>query len=57
MATLAIAVAGAPAFLNNSTMAIPAGIYALLMYFTSAIFGWWNGKSQYISRFVFNCHS
>ena len=42
--TLAIAVASAPAFLNNSTMAIPAGIYALLMYFTSAIFGWWMGN-------------
>ena len=39
--TLAIAVASAPAFLNNSTMAIPAGIYSLLMYFTSAIFAWW----------------
>lgn len=39
--TLAIAVASAPTFLNNSTMAIPAGIYSLLMYFTSAAFGWW----------------
>lgn len=38
--TLAIAIASAPAFLNNSTMAIPAGIYALLMYFTSAAFAW-----------------
>lgn len=38
--TLAIAIASAPAFLNNSTMAIPAGIYALLMYFTGAAFAW-----------------
>ena len=38
--TLAIAVASAPTFLNNSTMAIPAGIYSLLMYLTSAVFGW-----------------
>ncbi|MEM8829211.1 MAG: bile acid:sodium symporter family protein [Cyanobacteria bacterium P01_G01_bin.19] len=38
--TLAIAIASAPTFLNNSTMAIPAGIYSLVMYFTSAIFGW-----------------
>jgi len=36
--TLAIAIASSPTFLNNSTMAIPAGIYSLLMYFTSAIF-------------------
>ena len=38
--TLAIAIASAPAFLNNSTMAIPAGVYSLLMYFTSAAFVW-----------------
>ena len=38
--TLAIAIASTPAFLNNSTMAIPAGIYSLLMYFTSAMFAW-----------------
>lgn len=39
--TLAIAIASSPTFLNNSTMAIPAGIYSLLMYLTSAAFGWW----------------
>ena len=44
--TLAIAVASAPTFLNNSTMAIPAGIYSLLMYFTSAAFGWWLGNRK-----------
>ncbi|MGD1917755.1 MAG: bile acid:sodium symporter family protein [Pleurocapsa sp.] len=39
--TLAIAIASLPTFLNNSTMAIPAGIYSLLMYFTCTVFGWW----------------
>ena len=38
--TLAIAIASAPTFLNNPTMAIPAGIYSLLMYFTGAVFAW-----------------
>lgn len=38
--TLAIAIASAPAFLNNPTMAIPAAIYALIMYPTSAAFAW-----------------
>ena len=40
--TLAIAVASSTIFLNNSTMAIPAGIYSLLIYyFTYTVFGWW----------------
>ena len=30
--TLAIAIASAPTFLNNATMAIPAAIYSLLMF-------------------------
>lgn len=38
--TLAIAIASAPTFLNNPTMAIPAGVYGLLMYFTGAVFAW-----------------
>ena len=42
--TLAIAIASTPAFLNNSTMAIPAGIYSLLMYFTGAAFAWLMGS-------------
>ncbi|MDJ0596782.1 MAG: bile acid:sodium symporter family protein [Pleurocapsa sp. MO_226.B13] len=39
--TLAIAIASAPTFLSNPTMAIPAAIYSLLMYLTCAVFGWW----------------
>lgn len=38
--TLAIAIASSPAFLNNSTIAVPAGIYSLLMYVTCGLFGW-----------------
>lgn len=38
--TLALAVASAPTFLNNPTMAIPAAIYSLLMYLTGAAFAW-----------------
>ncbi|MEO0378441.1 MAG: bile acid:sodium symporter family protein [Cyanobacteria bacterium P01_A01_bin.17] len=36
--TLAIAVASAPAFLNTPSMAIPAAIYSLIMFATSAVF-------------------
>lgn len=36
--TLAIAVASAPTFLNTPSMAIPAGIYSLIMFATSAVF-------------------
>lgn len=36
--TLAIAVASAPTLLNMPTMAIPAAIYSLLMFATSALF-------------------
>ena len=38
--TLAIAVASAPTLLNMPTMAIPAAIYALIMFATSAVFAW-----------------
>ncbi|WP_160107365.1 bile acid:sodium symporter family protein [Pseudomonas izuensis] len=38
---LAIALALSPTLLNNPTMAIPAAIYSVLMFFTAAIFGWW----------------
>jgi BASS family bile acid:Na+ symporter len=36
--TLAITIASSPLLLNNSTMAIPAAIYSLIMYFTAATF-------------------
>ena len=39
--TLAIAIASAPNFLNNSTMAIPAAIYSLIMFFIGGLFAWW----------------
>jgi BASS family bile acid:Na+ symporter len=40
-ATLAIAIASTPTFLNNPSMAIPAAIYALLMFVVSGAFAWW----------------
>ncbi len=42
--TLAIAIASAPTFLNNPTMAIPAAIYALLMFAISGVFAWWSQR-------------
>lgn len=39
--TLAIALAMSPSLLNNSTMAIPAAIYSIIMFITAAAFGWW----------------
>lgn len=45
--TLAIAIASAPTFLNNSTMAIPAAIYSLLMFAVGGVFAWWvQGRSR-----------
>jgi bile acid:Na+ symporter, BASS family len=38
--TLAIAIASSPLLLNDGTMAIPAAIYSLIMFFTAAAFGW-----------------
>lgn len=43
-ATLAIAVASSPQLLNNGTMAIPAAVYGLVMFFTAAAFGWISNK-------------
>ncbi|MEL6224965.1 MAG: bile acid:sodium symporter family protein, partial [Cyanobacteria bacterium J06627_8] len=39
--TLAIAIASSPTLLNTPTMAIPAAIYALLMFAVSGAFAWW----------------
>jgi len=44
--TLAIALALSPTLLNNSTMAIPAAIYSLIMFFTAAGFGWWVSRGH-----------
>lgn len=38
--TLAIAVASSPLLLNDTTMAIPAAVYSLIMFFTAGVFGW-----------------
>ena len=38
--TLAITIASTPTLLNMPTMAIPAAIYSLIMFATSALFGW-----------------
>ena len=42
--TLAIAIALSPLMLNNSTMAVPAAVYGVLMFFTAAAFGWWANR-------------
>ena len=44
--TLAIAVASAPSLLNNPTMAVPAAIYALLMFVTGGLFALWARRRQ-----------
>ena len=44
--TLAIAVALSPLLLNNPTMAIPAAIYSIIMFFTAAAFGWIVNRGQ-----------
>ena len=50
--TLAIAIASAPTFLNNPTMAIPAAIYALIMYPSSAGFAWLVRKAAPVKQTV-----
>lgn len=47
--TLAIAIASAPTFLNNPTMAIPAAIYALLMFVISGAFAWWSQRQSLVT--------
>lgn len=42
--TLAIAIASTPIFLNRPTMAIPAAIYALLMFLVGGIFAAWAAR-------------
>ena len=38
--TLAIAIASSPLLLNDTTMAIPAAVYSIIMFFTAGVFGW-----------------
>ena len=40
--SLAFTVASTPVLLNNPTMAIPAAVYGLIMYVTSAAFTYWS---------------
>jgi BASS family bile acid:Na+ symporter len=44
--TLAIAIASSPLLLNNATMAIPAAIYSVIMFFTAAAFSWIMSRRQ-----------
>lgn len=44
--TLAIALALSPSLLNNATMAVPAAIYSLIMFFTAGAFGWWVSRGR-----------
>lgn len=44
--TLAIAVASAPALLNQPTLAIPAAIYSLLMFASGGLFAAWAGNAS-----------
>lgn len=44
--TLAIAIALSPSLLNNSTMAIPCAVYALVAFVTAAVFGYLVSRSH-----------
>ena len=46
--TLASAIASAPTFLNNPSLAIPAAIYSLLMFVVSGVFAWWSQRQVQI---------
>lgn len=48
--TLAIGIASSPLMLNNSTMAIPAAVYSIIMFITAGIFiSYLNSKATKIS--------
>ncbi|MEM9219051.1 MAG: bile acid:sodium symporter family protein [Cyanobacteria bacterium P01_F01_bin.150] len=48
--TLAIAIASAPNFLNSPSMAIPAAIYALLMFAGCGVFAWWAQRRRLLQE-------
>ena len=48
--TLAIALALSPSLLNNPTMAVPAALYSLIMFFTAAGFGWWVSRGHAVAQ-------
>lgn len=47
--TMAIAIASSPTLLNNGTMAIPAAIYSLIMFFTAGAFGYYAARYMQVS--------
>jgi BASS family bile acid:Na+ symporter len=48
--TLAIAIASSPLMLNNTTMAIPAAVYSLIMFITAGIFVYYVSKRKAIAE-------
>jgi BASS family bile acid:Na+ symporter len=44
--TLAIAITSSASLLNNPTMAIPAAIYSLIMFFTASLFGMYMARQS-----------
>ncbi len=44
--TLAITIASSPLLLANPTMAVPAAIYSIIMFFTAGAMGWWLARSE-----------
>jgi bile acid:Na+ symporter, BASS family len=50
--TLAIAIASSPTLLNNTTMAVPAAIYSLIMFFTAAAFGFVVSRTVHVEPAV-----
>lgn len=48
--TLAIAIASSPLMLNNTTMAIPAAVYSLIMFITAGVFVYYVSKRKAIAE-------
>jgi BASS family bile acid:Na+ symporter len=48
--TLAIAIASSPLMLNNTTMAIPAAVYSLIMFITAGIFVFYVSKRKVVGE-------
>ena len=44
--TLAIAIASSPLMLNNTTIAIPAAVYSLIMFVTAGVFVYFVSKRK-----------
>ena len=48
--TLAIAIASSPLMLNNTTMAVPAAVYSLIMFITAGIFVFYVSKRKVVGE-------